>query len=163
MAMDRTTFLSTFGGVFEHSGWVAVAVYDNGDMLGDGTSIDVCFEKAFLGSDPALQLATLRAHPQLACALGEPDALTSDSVSEQTGAGLDRCSESEFAEFRQLNATYSHKFGFPFVVAVKGRTRQDILRNFRERLDNDPQTELQTALREVCRIARFRIGEILNV
>jgi 2-oxo-4-hydroxy-4-carboxy-5-ureidoimidazoline decarboxylase len=163
MAMDRTTFLATFDGVFEHSAWVAEAVYDNGDMLSDGTSLDECFEQVFLGSDPVLQLATLRAHPQLACALVEPATLTSDSVSEQTGAGLDRCSESEFSEFRQLNTNYNDKFGFPFVIAVKGRTRQDILNNFRERMNNDPQAELQTALREVCRIARFRIEEILDV
>jgi 2-oxo-4-hydroxy-4-carboxy-5-ureidoimidazoline decarboxylase len=160
--MDRTTFLATFGGVFEHSGWVAQAVYDSGEMLNNGKPMDECFERVFLGADPVLQLTTLRAHPKLACALIEPDALTSDSVSEQTGAGLDRCSESEFAEFRLLNASYYDKFGFPFVIAVKGRTRQDILNNFRERMNNDPQAELQTALREVCRIARFRIEEILD-
>ena len=158
--MDRTTFLATFGGVFEHSPWVAEAVYESNDVLRDNRSLTERFEELFLAADAALQLATLRAHPQLACALAETDSLTFDSISEQTGAGLDRCSEVEFAAFRQLNTDYSDKFGSPFVIAVKGRTRQDILRIFRERLDNEPQAELQTALREVCRIARFRIEDI---
>lgn len=158
--MDRRTFLTAYGGVFEHSPWVAEAVYESNDVLDDNNCLGESFEGEFLAADSALQLATLRAHPQLACALAEADSLTPDSVNEQTGAGLDQCSEAEFAAFRQLNADYSDKFGFPFVIAVKGRTRQEILHNFRERLHNEPQAELRTALREVCQIARFRIEDI---
>lgn len=160
--MNRTEFLATFGGVFEHSEWVAEAVYVSGDMSSDSSSLAECFESVFMASDPALQLSTLRAHPQLASALAAPHAMTADSVSEQSGAGLDQCSDTEFAEFRQMNADYTDRFGFPFIIAVKGRSRREILRVFRERLHNEPHVELQTALREVCRIARFRIEDIVD-
>lgn len=160
--MDRTKFLATFGSVFEHSEWVAEAVYDSGDMSSDSSAMAECFESVFLASDPALQLATLRAHPQLASALAVSHAMTTDSVSEQTGAGLDQCSETEFAEFKQLNADYINRFGFPFIIAVKGRSRHEILGVFGERLENTRQVELQAALHEVCRIARFRIEDIVD-
>jgi 2-oxo-4-hydroxy-4-carboxy-5-ureidoimidazoline decarboxylase len=163
MGMGKTAFLARFGAVFEHSPWVAEAVYDTHDeSLNDAETLAAHFESVFLASDPPPQLATLRAHPQLACALAAPDELTADSVSEQSGAGLDLCSVAELAEFSRLNAAYTEKFGFPFIIAVKGRTRQEILRNFRERLDKDLQTEYQAALRQTCQIARFRIMDIIN-
>lgn len=163
MGMGKTAFLARFGAVFEHSPWVADAVYDaHGGLVNDAESLSAHFESVFLASDPSRQLATLGAHPQLACALAAPDELTCDSVSEQSGAGLDLCSVAEFAEFSRLNAAYTEKFGFPYIIAVKGRTRQEILRNFRERLDNDLQTEYQAALRQTCQIARFRIMDIIN-
>jgi OHCU decarboxylase len=163
MGMDKTAFLARFGAVFEHSPWVAEAVYDAHDeLLNDAEALSAHFESVFLTSDPSRQLATLGAHPQLACALVAPDELTADSVSEQSGAGLDRCSVAELAEFSRLNPAYTEKFGFPFIIAVKGRTRQEILRSFRERLNNDLQTEYQTALRQTCQIARFRIMDIIN-
>ena len=161
--MDKSAFLARFGAVFEHSPWVADAVYDDhGGLVKNAESLFAHFESVFLASDPSRQLATLGAHPQLACALATPDELTCDSVAEQSGAGLDRCSEVELMEFRSLNTAYSEKFGFPFIIAVKGRTRLEILRSFRERLNNDLQTEYQTALRQTCQIARFRIMDIIN-
>lgn len=160
--MDRTKFLATYGGVVEHSEWVAAAVYDSGNISNDSSVMAESFESVFLASDPGQQLATLRAHPQLACGLAVPHAMTTDSVGEQSGAGLDQCSETEFAEFKQLNTAYIDRFGFPFIIAVKGRSRHDILRVFGERLENTRPVELQTALREVCRIARFRIEDILD-
>jgi 2-oxo-4-hydroxy-4-carboxy-5-ureidoimidazoline decarboxylase len=163
MGMDKTAFLARYSAVFEHSPWVAEAVYDSHDELSnDAETLATCFESMFLASGPSQQLATLAAHPQLACALAAPDELTADSVSEQSGAGLDRCSVAELAEFSRLNAAYTEKFGFPFIIAVKGRTRPDILKNFRERLNNDLQTEYQAALRQTCQIARFRIMDIIN-
>ena len=164
--MDQTTFRETFGSVFEHSPWVAEAVFETGvDQLLSDPDIDSLgqrFKSVFIESAPELQLATLRAHPQLSCALAEPAELSPDSVHEQTGAGLDQCSEAEFGEFSRLNAAYSEKFGFPFIIAVRGRERQKILNLFRMRLKNDAVLEYQTALLQVCQIARFRIGDILN-
>jgi len=161
--MDKTAFVAKLGAVFEHSAWVAEAVCENTDsLLDDADALCVKFESVFLASDPALQLATLRAHPQLACALAAPDELTHDSISEQSGAGLDQCSPAELAEFTRLNTDYDEKFGFPFIIAVKGRTRQQILEVFRERLDNDVQLEFQTALQQTCKIARFRIMDIID-
>jgi 2-oxo-4-hydroxy-4-carboxy-5-ureidoimidazoline decarboxylase len=109
------------------------------------------------------QEATLCAHPQLACAIENQELLTDDSVAEQTGAGLDRCSADEFSEFALLNKTYIEKFGFPFIIAVKGHDRYSILKNFRSRLQNSPQLEFETAINEVCRIAKFRIEGIASV
>ena len=137
--MDKTTFLTKFGAVFEDSPWVAEAVYETGvdALLTDAKALSARFKSVFIGSDPELQLATLRAHPQLACALVDPASLTEDSLIEQTGAGLDQCSEAEFEEFVRLNVAYSEKFGFPFIIAVRGRQRQKILNLFRMRLQND--------------------------
>lgn len=161
--MDLTTFKDKFDAVFEHSPWVAEAVFEaGGSLLHGAENLGECFESVFLASDPALQLDTLRAHPQLACALADKDELTPGSISEQTGAGLDRCSAFEFREFSRLNADYNEKFGFPFIVAVRGLTRQDILDVFRRRLANDPQTEYQAALQQTCRIARMRIKELVS-
>ena len=161
--MDKTAFLARFGGVFEHSPWVAEAVFDNHEqLLSDAEALAAQFESVFLASEPSRQLATLGAHPQLACGLAAPDELTIDSVNEQSDAGLDRCSVAELTEFSRLNTNYDDKFGFPFIIAVKGRTRQEILRTFRERLNNDLQLEFQTALRQTCQIARFRIMDIIN-
>ena len=161
--MDKADFLVRFGGVFEHSPWVAEAVYDGLDeLLTDAEALAAQFESVFLASDPSRQLATLGAHPQLACALAAPDELTFDSVNEQSDAGLDRCTAAELTEFSGLNTNYNDKFGFPFIIAVKGRTRQEILRVFHERLNNELQLEFQTALRQTCQIARFRIMDIIN-
>jgi len=162
--MNKTTFLAKFGAVYEHSPWVAESVFDEdaGSLPDESESLSERFRSVFLESAPELQLATLRAHPQLVCALAEPVDLTVDSVSEQAGAGLDQCSDVELAEFARLNAAYVEKFGFPFIVAVRGRDRYKILNLFRMRLQNDAVLEYQTALLQVCQIARFRIRDILN-
>jgi len=161
--MDHAIFMAKFATVFEHSPWVAEAVFESGGgLLSNAETLSKRFESVFLASDPVLQLATLRDHPQLACAIADPAELTLDSVSEQTAAGLDRCSAAELAEFHRLNADYNNKFGFPFIIAVNGRTRQEILHVFRERLNNDLQQEYQTALSQVCRIAVYRIRKIFN-
>ncbi|MCP4045497.1 MAG: 2-oxo-4-hydroxy-4-carboxy-5-ureidoimidazoline decarboxylase [Gammaproteobacteria bacterium] len=163
--MNRTTFLAKFGAVYEHSPWVAEAVFDAAaDSLPDeAESLGERFKSVFMEADPELQLATLQSHPQLVCALAEPVDLTIESVSEQTGAGLDQCSDAELAEFSRLNAAYMEKFGFPFIIAVRGRDRYKILNLFRMRLQNDAVLEYQTALLQVCQIASFRIRDILDV
>jgi len=161
--MDYTTFMAKFGAVFEHSPWVAEAVFETGGgLLNDAETLADQFESVFLASDPLLQIATLRAHPQLACAMAETSELTVGSASEQTGAGLDRCSAAELAEFRSLNTDYNKKFGFPFIIAVSGLERREILSSFRKRLNNDLPTEYQTALQQTCRIARLRIRNIIG-
>ena len=162
--MDKTKFLKKFGSVFEHSPWVAEKVFETGvDSLSDDSDgLSERFKTEFIRATPAMQLETLRAHPKLACALAEPVELTADSIDEQKAAGLDQCSEAEFKEFDRLNSAYGEKFGYPFIVAVRGRDRHKILQLFRMRLQNDAVLEYQTALFQVCQIARFRIGDILN-
>ena len=105
----------------------------------------------------AMRLALIRAHPELAGRAKMADA----SVREQAGAGLDQCSAAEFDAFQRLNAAYNARFGFPFVIAVKGLGRADILAAFQARLANDPQTELATAIAQIHRIAGFRLADLL--
>jgi len=83
-------------------------------------------------------------------------------VREQSGAGLDQCSPQEFADFQRLNAAYNDRFGFPFIVAVKGMSRRDILDAFEARLGNDPETEFAEALRQIHRIAAFRLADLFE-
>jgi len=161
--LDKDAFVAEFGAVYEHSPWVAAAVFDQAmeDCL-DMTTLSAeeladRFESVFNHAPHDRQLEVLRAHPQLACARAD---LTADSRQEQGGAGLDQCSESEFNLFAEMNAMYFGKFDFPFIIAVKGRDRQNILEAFRGRLNNAAETEFQTALRQVCQIAHFRIGDI---
>jgi len=161
--LDKESFISRFGSVYEHSSWVAEAVFEQAtdDCLDPGTlaqdSLIVRFANVFMAASHDLQMATLQAHPQLACALDERKQLTADSKAEQSGAGLDSCSTDEFVEFARLNLAYVKKFGFPFIIAVKGRKRQEILDVFTERLHNDAEVEFAAAIGEVGQIARFRI------
>jgi 2-oxo-4-hydroxy-4-carboxy-5-ureidoimidazoline decarboxylase len=103
------------------------------------------------------QLALLRAHPDLAGKLAVRGELTAESTSEQAGAGLDRCSPKEFEEFQRLNDVYNTRFGFPFILAVKGYDRAGILEEFRRRVGNAPKAEFREALDQVHRIARLRL------
>jgi 2-oxo-4-hydroxy-4-carboxy-5-ureidoimidazoline decarboxylase len=105
------------------------------------------------------QLELLRAHPDLAGRLAVAGALTPHSTSEQAGAGLDKCTAEEFARFTRLNDAYKAKFGFPFIMAVKGCARGEILAAFERRLNQDAASEFRTALDEVNRIALFRLQE----
>ena len=162
--MTRTGFLARFGGVFEHSPWIAEAAFDRG--LGpeadeaEGLHRAMC---AVLRAAPReRKLALIRAHPDLAGRLGRAELLTEASRNEQRSAGLDACSEEEFARFTELNARYRAKFGFPFVMAVKGCRRREILAAFERRIANDPETEFQTALAEIEKIALFRLRELLS-
>lgn len=157
--LGRAAFVAAYGGVYEHSPWVAEAVYDAGIGTGDDAAPALAGRMAQVvdAADGDAKLALLRAHPELAGRLAVAGSLTADSTAEQASAGLDRCTPEEFAEFHALNARYTARFGFPFIVAVRGLTRQDILEAFRSRAGNDRETEFATALRQVHRIARLRL------
>jgi 2-oxo-4-hydroxy-4-carboxy-5-ureidoimidazoline decarboxylase len=101
----------------------------------------------------------LRAHPQLACAKG-PEGMTVTSRGEQRRSGLEQCSPEEFAEFQRLNAAYLEKFGFPFILAIKGYQRRQILEIFRARMQHSEEEEFQAALAQVMKIGLFRLQEI---
>lgn len=109
------------------------------------------------GAAYELKLALIRAHPELAGRTKMADA----SVKEQAGAGLDQCTPAEFDAFQRLNGAYNARFGFPFIVAVKGLTRADILAAFEARLANDPETEFEAAIAQIHRIAGFRLADLL--
>jgi 2-oxo-4-hydroxy-4-carboxy-5-ureidoimidazoline decarboxylase len=158
-AMDREAFVAAFGGVFEHSPWIAEEVYARGltDALDDIAGLHNAFMEAIEEAGHDRQLALLRAHPDLAGRLAVRGELTEASTSEQASAGLDRCTPEEFAEFQRLNDAYKEKFGFPFIVAVRGMTREAILDAFRKRVDHEAEWEFQEALRQVGRIALLRL------
>ena len=155
--MKETEFIARYGGIYEHSPWVAERA---APLLDDSADIDViarvmadCVDNASV----SWQLALIRAHPDLAGKAQIAGELTADSTDEQASAGLDQCSAEEYAEFQSLNDRYKEKFGFPFVMAVRDSSRAEILAAFQARLDNDQQTEFETALQEIHKIARLRL------
>ncbi len=166
--LDKESFVAEFGAVYEHSPWLAEEMFDQAmeDCL-DMTTLDADtlaerFAVVFLNAPRERQLQVLRAHPALAVAGAGRGDLTASSHREQSGAGLDQYTADELALFQEMNAMYFGKFDFPFIIAVKGRDRQEILKAFRGRLNNDMETEFQTALQQVNQIAGFRIGAILG-
>ena len=161
--MTRSEFVDLFGGVFEHSPFLAERAFDHGRIVPSLKAGPVhealCAE--FRSTTHDERLGVLLAHPDLAGKLAIAGELTAQSKSEQAGAGLDRLSEAEHARFTDLNTHYVREFGFPFIIAVKGLTKDDILAAFEARIANDQATEFQTACAEVEKIAGFRIASLL--
>lgn len=161
--MDRPTFVTTFGHVFEHSPWIAEAAHDRGlpPDADDAEGLHRALCAVLRAAPAARQRALIDAHPDLAGRLARGGGLTSDSTREQAGAGLDRLSEEEYARFTALNDAYQARFGFPFIMAVKGRSKDEILEAFERRLRNDEAAELATALEQIERIALLRLTDLL--
>ena len=151
-------FIRRFGAIYEDSPWVAESVWPGAGVLRSAPALAGAMAAVVESASREQKLALIRTHPQLASRARMADA----SVREQTGAGLDQCTAEEFADFQRLNAAYNARFGFPFIVAVKGLTRRDILDGFAARLDNDPETEFAEALRQIHRIAAFRLAELFE-
>ncbi|WP_075770633.1 2-oxo-4-hydroxy-4-carboxy-5-ureidoimidazoline decarboxylase [Aerophototrophica crusticola] len=163
--MDDAAFVARFGGVFEHSPWVAEGALAGGGDRSAWDTADGLHEAlaAVVRAAPReRQLALLRAHPDLAGRLAMAGELTAASSAEQASAGLDKCSPAEFARFTELNGAYTAKFGFPFILAVKGKTRGEILEAFEARIHNDAETEFATALAQVERIALLRLRDLVG-
>ena len=157
--LDRSAFVATFGDIYEHSPWVAERAWEAG-LASDQDSpagLAAAMGEVLRSASVEHQLEVIRAHPDLAGKAALAGELTDDSTREQAGAGLDQCSPEELARFERLNAAYKAKFGFPFVMAVKGNDRHDILTAFETRLDNDPAEERRTAVEQINRIALLRL------
>ncbi len=163
--VDRNEFVSVYGGVFEHSPFIAERAYDAGSISAPLSAVSVhsAMVSAFRAASHAERLGVLRAHPDLAGRLAIAGELTEDSKKEQAGAGLDRLTPEEHARFTQLNDTYTRTFGFPFIIAVRGLNRHDILSAFEKRVDNAPEEEFETACAQVEKIARLRLEALLPV
>ena len=161
--MDKASFVATYGGVFEHSPFIAERAFDAGSMVEPLTADGVhgALVAVFRASSPEERLGILNAHPDLAGKLAIAGGLTEDSRKEQAGAGLDRLSAQEHARFTALNTAYVEKFGFPFIIAVKGLTKDDILAAFERRIDNSREEEFATACGQVERIALLRLTSLL--
>jgi len=156
-ASDRDRFVATIGWVFEHSPWVAERVWEHRPFASVG-ELHGAMVGEVLAARPEEQMALLRAHPDLGARARMSDA----STGEQAGAGLDRLTPEEFERLQQLNSAYRARFGFPFLFAVKGSTKHDVLGTLAERLSASPADERVEALRQVSRIAWFRLQDAIS-
>ncbi|MCV2219495.1 2-oxo-4-hydroxy-4-carboxy-5-ureidoimidazoline decarboxylase [Thauera sp. Sel9] len=157
--LPQDAFVARLDGIFEHSPWIAERAWSAGPF----TSVDALHAAMCLVVDNAAQseqLALICAHPELAGKEAEEGTLTTASTGEQRGAGLDQCSKEELQRLRDLNKAYRERFGFPFVIAVKGLTRYQIMDGVEARLANDRETEFRTCLKEIGKIARFRLDAL---
>ena len=161
--MSRKAFVEAYGGVFEHSPWIAERAFELelGPAHDCAAGVHNALCRAFRQADRQRRLTVLRAHPDLAGKLAAAKRLTPDSTAEQAAAGLDLLTDEERAEFSGLNDTYTKKFGFPFIIAVRDHDKAGILDAFRRRLGNDGDREFAEACRQVERIARLRLGDLL--
>jgi 2-oxo-4-hydroxy-4-carboxy-5-ureidoimidazoline decarboxylase len=156
-ALDREGFVAALGWVFEDSPWVAERTWSVGPFA-SVESVHIAMIDQLTHAKSEEQLALLRAHPDL----GTRARISRASAGEQAGAGLDHLTPHEFERLHQLNSAYRNKFGFPFLFAVKGSTKHDVLRALEKRLEASPEQEHEEALRQVHRIARFRLLETIR-
>ena len=154
-ALSQAEFVGRLGGIYEHSPWVAERAFASRPFA-SVAALHAAMQDAMLSASPEEQMALIRAHPEL---LGKLEAaqLTESSRSEQAGAGLDRCTPEQKARMQALNQEYREKFGFPFIVAVKGLDWGGIIARIGPRLAQARDAEVATALSEIGRIARFRL------
>jgi OHCU decarboxylase len=155
--LSRAEFIARFGDIYEHSPWLAEQVFDAGQVVDDVETLHQHMSQLLLGAAPAVQLALINAHPDLAGKAAIQGQLTEASTGEQAGAGIHLCSAAEFARFTELNDAYKARFRFPFIMAVKGSDRHQILAAFEARLHHSREAEFDCALAEINKIALFRL------
>jgi OHCU decarboxylase len=162
--MAREAFVARFGGVFEHSPWIAERAHalELGPAHDTAVGVHSALARAFRAATEGERLGVLNAHPDLAGKLAAAKRLTAESTAEQAGAGLDALTDAERARFTELNEAYTARFGFPFIIAVRGLGKDDILAAFETRIANDRDTEFATACAQVERIALLRLRDMLG-
>ncbi|MFO8126764.1 allantoinase PuuE [Yoonia sp.] len=162
--MDRDSFVAEFGGIFEHSPWIAEAAHalELGPTHDTARGVHSALARVFRSASAEQRLGVLTAHPDLAGKLAAAGKLTAESSAEQAGAGLDLLTDEERETFQRLNAQYVERHGFPFIIAVKDNDKVAILAAFHTRIENDRDTEFAEACRQVERIAELRLNEKLG-
>ena len=155
--LDKTEFISTFGNIFEKTEWIAERCYESKPYNNLDELISKMME-IFENTEKKRHLEILNSHPDLAV----EKKLTDDSKNEQKNASLNQCTNEEFREFKKLNEEYKKKFGFPFIIAVKGKNKEEILNSFRQRITNNINSEFEEAKKQVKKIASFRLSEIIK-
>ena len=162
--LSKTEFLNLFGCVFEKSNWIAEDLYLSGikNEYNNADGLHNSMVRIFRSSSHDKKLNVLLAHPDLAGKLAQRGELTIESTNEQKSAGLDQLTPDEFAEFKYLNTTYMNKYGFPFIIAVKGLTKIKILSQFKKRVNNSKTAEFNEACLQVEKIAYIRIRDIID-
>ena len=156
--LTETEFVEVFGNIFENASWIAVKLYKQ-KPFNDFNNLCEKMISIFENTDNQSKLKILNSHPDLANKT-KIGSLTPDSNKEQATARLDQCSEEEFNEFKNLNLKYKNTFGFPFILAVKGKNKLDILTNFKKRILFDRQIEFNEAIKQVKQIANLRLSEL---
>ena len=157
--LSQSEFIKVFANIFENARWIAEELY-NQKPFDSFEELSSKILNIFESVTKEKQLKILNAHPDLANKT-KISLLTPDSLKEQTSVGLDQCTEVEFNEFKKLNHDYK-KFGFPFILAVKGKTKTEILNNFKKRIYSDPKKEFNEAIKQVKQIASLRLNELNN-
>ncbi|GAA5512867.1 uric acid degradation bifunctional protein PucL [Deinococcus carri] len=160
-ALPLPEFVQRFGGVLEHSPRYAERVGQQ-RPFGRVEDLAAAFTTAVLADTPEQQLALIRAHPDLAGKAALAGEVTAESASEQASAGLDRLTPQEYAEFHRINAAYHARFDMPYIVCVRENTRDSIMAGAAARLQNTPTQERETALREIGKIARLRVLDLVR-
>ncbi len=161
--MGRTSFVAAYGGIFEHSPWIAEQAHalELGPAHDTATGLHSALVRVFRSAAPEQRLEVLKAHPDLAGKLAGARRLTAESTAEQASAGLDALTDDERESFTRLNAEYVEKHGFPFIIAVRDHDKAGILAEFGRRIRNDRETEFAEACRKVERIAELRLRDLL--
>ena len=155
--LSESQFTKVFANIFENSSWIAEKLY-NQKPFSSFEELSSKMIDIFETSPKERKLEILNAHPDLGDKT-KISSLTSNSKKEQNSAGLDQCTENEFNEFKKLNDAYK-KFGFPFILAIKGKNRNEILNNFRKRVASKPEIEFNEAIKQVKKIASLRLKEL---
>lgn len=159
--MNRDRFVEYFGDVYEHSPWIPLQSHANSPFQ-DRDDLLAAMRKVLQAATQEQQITLIRAHPDLAGKAAIQGKLTESSSQEQAGVGLDQCTPDEFAHFTELNNRYKAKFDFPFIMAVKGATKEQVINGFESRMDNTVEEEFHTALVQINRIAEFRVNDLVD-
>ena len=155
--LTKSEFVKVFANIFENASWIAEELYKQKPFK-DFDELSSKMMNIFEISSKEKKLKILNEHPNLGDKT-KISLLTPDSLKEQKSVGLDQCTKEEFTEFNKLNDDYK-KFGFPFILAVKGKNKIEILNNFRKRINSDPQVEFEEAIKQVKKIASLRLEDL---
>jgi len=158
--LSETEFTEVFGNIFENANWVAKRLYEQKPFR-NFQDLSKKMINIFESADYQDKLKILNSHPDLADK-AKIGTLTADSNKEQNSAGLDQCTEKEFNQFKNLNFEYKNKFGFPFILAVKGKKKSEILLNFQKRVLSNKKDEFSEGISQVIKIAGLRLEELKN-
>ena len=157
--LSQSEFVKVFANIFENATWIAEELYKLKPFL-DFDELSLKMINIFEKTSKEKKLKILNNHPDLGNK-AKITSLTIDSLKEQTNAGLDQCTKEEFDEFNKLNHAYK-KFGFPFILAVKGKNKIEILNNFKKRINSEPNIEFDEAVKQVKKIASLRLEDLKN-
>ena len=159
--LSEADFVKLLGGIFEHSPWVAEGAA-SARPYNSVAELHAAMVRQIEGAGEQAQLKLIRAHPELAGKAAVRGELTDESTSEQAGAGLDQCSPQEYARLTELNEAYNKKFGFPFILAVKGYDRAGIIQQFERRLQRSVEDEKRESLQQIYKIGGFRLNDLVT-